>query len=77
MKANKMIRKAMRKNEVSLLAYLRRERVTYISLWSIAWHNALDRLEKAGRVKFHNGVYVVRKGAGPVTPAVRGSSSNV
>jgi len=71
MHAYKQIRKAMRKNEVSLLAYLRRERVTYISLWSIAWHNALERLEKAGQVSIRKGVYTVKKGAGPVTPAVR------
>lgn len=73
--AYKRIRRGMRENEVSLLAHLR----TYHACgWSVgtsffgrAWHNALDRLQTGGMVRYQYGRYYVPKGARPVTAAVR------
>ena len=67
----KQIRRSMRENEIALLSHLRQNRVTTVVMWGNGWHGALERLEKSGRVKFRNGIYTVKKGAGPVTPAVR------
>jgi hypothetical protein len=71
------IRQSMRRNEVDLLAHLRRYCITHTSLFSMAWHNALDRLEAGGMVRFvkskgaYTGRYLPRPGAGPVTAPVR------
>jgi hypothetical protein len=71
--AHEKIQRAMRQNEVDLLFHIRTTRVSYLDLFSMAWHNALNRLEKAGMVRFSrkNRQYVARFGARPVTPVVR------
>ena len=73
MKAYEKIRRGMRLNEVSLLRHLRRHRVTMTILLGRAWNKALDRLEDGGQVKYRNGAYRPKKGARPVTPAIKGA----
>lgn len=75
----KRIRQSMRKNEVELLAYLRKNNIGTTTLFGMSWYRALDRLMAGGMVQFVRGRnryrvgrYTVRKGAKPVTPAVRG-----
>ena len=68
------IRKAMRANEVSLLAHMRREGgLEYLSLLGNAWMGAFERLQDAGQIRYRkNGFrYQAIKGARPVTAAVR------
>ena len=65
----KSIKKAMRKNEVELLAHLRKNGAPVF--FGRAWHNALDRLLKGKRVVYRDGRYQTRKGSHPVTGAVR------
>lgn len=80
MNAHTKIRQGMRQREVDMLSYLRRNQVSYLGLFNIAEHNALDRLERGGMVSYEKkrgqltGFYKVRKGARPVTPAVRRKS---
>lgn len=71
MNLHKRIRRAMRQNEVELLAHLRAYRVIGLTFFGRAWLNALDRLKKGGMVRFRDGQYKVRKGGRPVTGAVR------
>jgi len=61
------IRHSMRRNEVELLAHIRKYRVGLTALLGMAWHNALNRLLAANMVYYHDGRYHVRKGARPVT----------
>ena len=65
------IQKAMRQNEIEVLAHLRKYRVTHTTFLRKSWHNALDRLLAAAKVDWSGGCLVPKKGAGPVTPAVR------
>ena len=74
MSAYTKIRKAMRANEVSLLAHMRREGgLEYLSLMGMAWMGAFHRLQDAGMIVYRKRGfrYQVRKGARPVTAAVR------
>lgn len=81
-KGYKAIKAAMRANEVSLLAHLRKHRVTHMMGFGMAWTNAMDRLLDGGMVTYvreytrqgrqaYGAHYVARKGARPVTAAVR------
>jgi hypothetical protein len=65
------IKKAMRRNEVELLAHLRKNRVGLTALLGRSWNNALDRLLQTKQVFYHDGRYHVIKGARPATPAIR------
>jgi hypothetical protein len=67
---HRAIKAAMRRNEVEVLVHIRRNDGAFI--WpSVSWYNAMDRLESAGMVVYHNHRYVAKKGARPVTGAVR------
>lgn len=54
--ANDRIRAAQRRNDSEVLGWVRRTNAgPYYrprGAWSVAWWNALDRLRKAGRVRF-------------------------
>lgn len=68
---NTKIRRAMRRNEVELLAHLREYRVIGTTFFGRSWSRALDRLIEGGQVSYRAGRYAPRKGARPVTGAVR------
>lgn len=73
MNAYKRIRKAMRENEVELLAHIRENRIDTCSMLGRAWMGALDRLTDAGMVRYSKAsfCYRARKGARPVTGAIQ------
>lgn len=71
--AHQRIREGMRRNEVELLAHIRREGgLAYLSLLG-RWWGAFERLQEAGRIRYNRRQrwYVVVKGAQPVTGVVR------
>jgi len=72
------IRLAMRRNEVELLEFIRRERCSISSLMGSAWHGALDRLTAAGMVVYNRKKlqYEAIKGACPVTYPPRQEKSH-
>ena len=73
MSAYATIRKAMRRNEVNLLAHMRQQGgLEYLSLLG-SWRGAFERLQDAGMIVYRKRGfrYQARKGARPVTAAVR------
>ena len=74
MSAYTKIRQAMRANEVGLLAHMRKQGgAEYASLFGRAYYHAFERLIDAGMIVIRKRGfrYQVRKGARPVTAAVR------
>lgn len=78
--AYKRIRQSMRQNEIEVLAYLRKNKVELGGAWNFgdAWDSALRRLSMNRRVylsrphgAYNLRYYIARKGARPVTAAVR------
>jgi hypothetical protein len=74
LKANIKIKQAMRKREKWVLDYFRKNPTAGTSGWfSIPTYNALDRLEKAGMIRYRRatrtrcGAHIVRKYARPVS----------
>jgi len=65
--ANERIRLRMRENERSLLAHLRKYRITHTYFFGMSWHNALERLTAAKKVVYRNGRYIAVRRARPVT----------
>lgn len=71
--ANLQIRQAMRENERYILNRFRKDPTATTFMFSIPLYNALERLEKAGMIRYRHmtrtrcGAHIVRKYARPVS----------